>query len=206
MRFETENVGEPLLAVSSGLKLKRFPNCGSAHRAMDGFLALKDAHGFTAEEVAKIDVRAPVVHLNNLMYTDPQDAAQAKFSLEYALAVLLLTGNCTLGDFEDDAWMRPEIRSLYPLIQRSPIDRTEGEFPTEVEVTLKDGRRFETSVEMPAGSLAAPFTPAQLWAKFDGCIAGLIETSTANALRNALESLPALPTVAPLMAPLEWTI
>src|SRR5690606_18842333 len=36
LRFETRSVGEPLLILSSGLKNKRFPNCGSAHRAMDG--------------------------------------------------------------------------------------------------------------------------------------------------------------------------
>ena len=40
LRFETESVGEPLLILSSGLKVKRFPNCGSAHRAMDGLLEL----------------------------------------------------------------------------------------------------------------------------------------------------------------------
>jgi 2-methylcitrate dehydratase PrpD len=202
MRFETEAVGEPLLAVSSGLKLKRFPNCGSAHRAMDALLVLIEQHGFEAGDAAAIDVRAPLNHLNNLMYTDPHDAAQAKFSLEYALALLLVTGNCTLADFEDEAWLRPEIRALYPRIHRHPVDKPEGAFPTEVEVTLRDGRRFSASVSMPAGSIAAPFSEAQLWAKFDGCVGDILTTASASALRNALESLPGLPTVAPLTAPL----
>jgi len=202
MRFQTEHVGEPLLAVSSGLKLKRFPNCGSAHRAMDALLALKDAQGFGADDVAEVNVRAPLSHLNNLMYTDPQDAAQARFSLEYALAVLLLSGNCTLADFEDEAWLRPEVRALYPRVHRQPVDQPEGLFPTEVEVVLGDGRRFTTSVSMPAGSIAAPFSEAQLWAKFDGCIGGILAPSTASALRNALQLLPKLPGPEPLMTPL----
>ena len=88
LRFETGQVGEPLLLLSSGLKLKRFPNCGSAHRAMDGLAALIDAHGFGADEIEAIHVRAPVTHLDNLMYTAPEDALQARFSLEYALACL----------------------------------------------------------------------------------------------------------------------
>ncbi|MEA3014283.1 MAG: hypothetical protein QOD42_2828 [Sphingomonadales bacterium] len=202
LRFETTRVGEPLLLLSSGLKLKRFPNCGSAHRAMDGLLALMEAHGFAADEVASIHVRAPVTHLNNLMHVDPTDALQAKFSLEYALACLLVTGNCTLADFGDEAAMRPEIRALYPRIHRHPVDKAEGEFPTEVEVVLKDGRRFEVAVPWPAGSLAAPFTDAQLWAKYDGCTAGLLPRDRAAALRHALETLPDLPDIAPLMAPL----
>jgi 2-methylcitrate dehydratase PrpD len=204
LRFETDSVGEPLLILSSGLKVKRFPNCGSAHRAMDGLVELKERHGFTAAEVESIEVRAPVSHLSNLMYTDPQDALQAKFSMEYGLAVALLTGNCALGDFTDEAAMCAEVRALYPLIRRVPVDKAEGEFPTEVEVRLKDGRSFETKVRMPAGSLAAPFTIDQHWAKFEGCTAGMLAAAEAEEIRAALEALPELPDLAPLMRPLRF--
>ena len=142
LRFETEQVGEPLLILSSGLKLKRFPNCGSAHRAMDGLATLRQAHGFAADDIAAIHVRAPVSHLNNLMYQAPKDALQAKFSLEYALACVAMTGNCTLADFTDEAAARPEFAAFYPRIHRHPVDKAEGEFPTEIEVALKDGRAY----------------------------------------------------------------
>ncbi|HWT11139.1 MAG TPA: MmgE/PrpD family protein, partial [Allosphingosinicella sp.] len=202
LRFETERVGEPLLILSSGFRVKRFPNCGSAHRAMDGLLELRDRHGFGAGDVEAIRVHAPVSHLNNLMYTAPEDALQARFSLEYGLAVALLYGNCTLADFTDEAALRPRVRALYPLIHRHPVARAEGEFPTRVEVELADGRRFETAVPMPTGSLAAPFTLDQYWAKLEGCAAGLLAPADLAALRAALADLPHLPAIAPLMAPL----
>ena len=206
LRFATEQVGEPLLILSSGLKLKRFPNCGSAHRAMDGLADLIEAHGFAGGEIAAVHIRAPVTHLNNLMYTDPQDPLQAKFSLEYGLACIALTGNCTLADFAPEAVTRPKIRAFLAQVHRHPVDKAEGEFPTEVEAVLADGRRFETAVPWPAGSLARPFTREELWAKFDGCVAGLIAPERAAALRAALEDLPNLPSIAPLMAPLyeQW--
>ena len=150
-----------------------------------------------------IHVHAPVSHLNNLMYTDPRDALQAKFSLEYGVACALVTGNAALCDFTDDAAMRPDIRALYPRIHRHPVDKAEGEFPTRVEVVLTDGRRFETEVPMPAGSLAAPFTMAQVWAKLDGCAAGLIAPDALGALREAVAKLPRLPSIAPVTAPLK---
>jgi 2-methylcitrate dehydratase PrpD len=202
LSFETERVGDPLLILSSGLKVKRFPNCGSAHRAMDGLLELRNRHGFNVEEVAEIHVRAPVSHLANLMYTDPTDPLQAKFSLEYGLAVALLYGGCRLGDFEGDMAMRPEVRALYSRIHRHPVDKAEGEFPTEVEVVLTDGRRFETKVPMPVGSLAAPFSIEDHWAKFDGCVAGAMPDPAKAALRDALERLPELESLAQLMEPL----
>ena len=202
LRFETDKVGDPLLLLSSGLKLKRFPNCGSAHRAMDGLSDLLAAHGFTTAEVEAIHVRAPVTHLNNLMYRVPEDTLQAKFSLEYGLACILLTGNATLADFTDAAARRPGFQPLYPRIHRHPVDKAEGEFPTEVEVALKDGRRFETAVPWPAGSLARPFTEAQLWAKFDGCTAGLLAPAALATVRQALADLPQLPRISALTQPL----
>jgi 2-methylcitrate dehydratase PrpD len=202
LRFETAQVGTPLLLLSSGLKLKRFPNCGSAHRAMDGLAELIETHGFGASEIAAIHVRAPVTHLNNLMYPDPKDAPQARFSLEYALACLAVTGNCTLADFTDAAALRPELRAFYPRIHRVPVDKAEGEFPTEVEVALGDGRIVRTAIAWPAGSLAIPFTDAQLWAKYEGCTAPLLPSARAAALKAALLSLADLPDIAPLAAPL----
>jgi 2-methylcitrate dehydratase PrpD len=202
LRFETETVGEPLLILSSGFRVKRFPNCGSAHRAQDGLLALKALHGFGAEDVEAIDVRAPVSHLNNLMYTRPEDPLQAKFSLEYGLACCLVTGDCTLGDFTPEAVAREAVRALYPRIRRHPVDKAEGEFPTEVEVVLKDGRRVETRVAMPMGSLAAPFPIDQYWAKYRGCVTGVMDEEDAAELRRALEALPRLATIEPVMTPL----
>ncbi len=202
LRFETEHVGEPLLILSSGFRVKRFPNCGSAHRAQEGLLALVAEHGFSAADVEAIHVRAPVSHLNNLMYERPEDALQAKFSLEYGLACCLVTGNCTLGDFEGEAAAREEIRALSPLIHRHPVDKAEGEFPTEVEVVLKDARTVSTSVAMPMGSLAAPFPIGQYWEKYEDCVAGHLAGEDAAALRRALAELPRLSDLQPLMAPL----
>ena len=98
--------------------------------------------------------------------------------------------------------MRPEIRALYPLIHRHPVDKAEGEFPTEVAITLADGRRVETRIAMPAGSLAAPFTIDQVWAKFDGCAAAALGPDRHAAARAALAALPELPSIAPLTAAL----
>lgn len=202
LRFETAAIGEPLLILSSGLKVKRFPNCGSAHRAMDGVLELKARHGFAAGDVAEVHVRAPVTHLNNLMYADPTDPLEAKFSLEYGVAAALVSGDCTLADFSEAAVRREAVRALLPRIRRHPVDKAEGEFPTEVEVVLSDGRRFATAVAMPAGSLAAPFTIDQVRAKLDGCVAGLLAPEPAAALRRALEDLTQLPDIRSLTAPL----
>jgi 2-methylcitrate dehydratase PrpD len=152
--------------------------------------------------VEAVHVRAPVTHLNNLMYLEPEDALQAKFSLEFGLATLIATGDCRLADFSDEVVRRDDLRALYGRIHRHPVDKSEGEFPTEVEVVLKDGRRLATSVAMPMGSIAAPFPTAEYWTKYEGCVAGILSPAAAVAARQALERLPELTSLAPLMEPL----
>lgn len=202
LRFETADIGNPLLILSSGFRVKRFANCGSAHRAMDGLLSLVEQHDLRPANVESIIVRAPVTHLNNLMYTDPQDGLQAKFSLEYGLASILLDRDCGLADFSDEKVMRPAIRALYPLIQRVQIDKAEGEFPTEVEVVRRDGAQLQTQVPMPAGSIANPFTIGQYWAKFESCVKGHLGETDAMQVRQALEDFPQLDRMESLMTPL----
>jgi 2-methylcitrate dehydratase PrpD len=203
LRFETASIGEPLLILSSGFRVKRFPNCGSAHRAMDGLLELRAAHGFEADDVASIEVIAPVSHLNNLMYTSPDDPLQAKFSLEYGLACVLLEGSCTLADFAPERIARAGVRALYPRIHRRPVDAAEGEFPTKVEVTLRSGATFTTTVAMPRGSLAAPFSTQEYWSKFEDCAVPAMPEETLREARLALNDLPFLPKVAAMMSPLQ---
>ena len=202
LRFETENVGDPLLILEHAFRVKRFPNCGSAHRAMDCLQLLMDEHAFGAGDVDKIVVHTPKVHLNNLMHHDPQDPMEAKFSMQYGLACVLHSNNCTLGDFTPEAVKRPEVRILFSKVELDPIDKLEGEVTTVVEVHLSSGDVVEKGLDMPLGSKAAPFTDAQYWTKFDGCVDGLMTSEQYQPLRDALDDMNGLNTISEMMTAL----
>jgi len=182
--FATENIGSPLMIEEYGLKVKRFPNCGSVHRALDGLLELRENHGFTADAVKEIFVRAPASHLRNLMYDRPVNSMQAKFSLEYGMAVGLLRGAAGLTEYADETIMSTDIQALLPITRKEYVEKMESEFPTEVHVTLKDGSTLSTSVKMPVGSTAAPLTQAQLIAKFDSCARNFMTAKTLSSIKN----------------------
>ena len=206
LRFETTHIGEPLMITEHGLKVKRFPNCASAHRSMDALLMLKDEHGFTVDDVKEIVVHAPKTHLNNLMHHNPQDPMQAKFSMQYGLSVALSTGNCTLNDFTPAAILRSEIQALYPIITLDPVDKSEGAFPTQVEVYLHNGTHLTKSLAMPLGSKAAPFTDAQYHQKFDGCTDGLLTREEQTSVYNAVGGLRDLKNLGTLLHPLRHSL
>lgn len=199
LRYETEQVGDPLLITEHGYRVKRFANCGASHRSMDGILDLKAEHGFTHKDVEKVTIDLPRVHFNNLMYDDPQSGLQSKFSFPHALSLCLYQDQIGLADFTDEAVMRPEIRALYPLIHLNPVDKLEGEFPTTVTIHLRDGRSVATTRPWPLGSKALPFSMAQYWDKYDACVAGILSKKEADALREKLEELPQLASIRTLM-------
>jgi 2-methylcitrate dehydratase PrpD len=202
LRFETEAVGEPLLVLTPGLRVKRFPNCASAHRAMEALLDLRARHGFAAAEVEQVVVRAPSRQFANLMFTDPASALEGKLSLEFALAVILLEGDFTLSHVGEETVARGDVRALYGRIKREPFEEAPSGPRAEVAVTLTDGRRFEACVVEPFGSPSRPFGAADYWRKFDACLHGFLPDARLAALRDALERLPELPSVRALMVPL----
>jgi len=189
-------------AEEYGLKVKRFPNCGSVHRSLDGLLELREKHGFSADTVQEIYVRAPASHLRNLMYDRPINSMQAKFSLEYSMAVGLLRGAAGLEEYAEDTIMNADIQALLPITRKEYVEKMESEFPTEVKVTLKNGSTLKTSVSMPVGSTAAPLTGMQLIAKFDACTQNYMSAKTQLSVKNMLANLGKNQSVKSLMTSL----
>lgn len=189
VKFRTEDIGAPLHIEKYGLKVKRFPNCGSVHRALDGLLSLKLAHNIAAQNVERILVRAPASHLRNLMYERPTDPMEAKFSLEYNLAAGLLYGNVGLSDFEEASVDREDVTALLPLIERDYVEKLESEFPTEVHIHLKSGEKYHTAVDMPVGSSANPLSAAQLWDKFKACADQHVSADDQRSIKAAITAI-----------------
>lgn len=198
MRFAMRDVGDPLLILSDGFRVKRFANCGSAHRAMDGLLELIEQHDIGPDDVEQIIVSAPESHLANLRYTHPRDVLEARFSLEFGLAVLLLTRQCRLTDFSPEMVGDPRIRALYGRITRVPVGESEGAFPTRVHVRLRDGGEYTVSKAVPEGSRTRPFGEDVYWAKFASCLSYAGRDADFAELRAILADFRSLPDIAVL--------
>ncbi len=193
LSFKLQPVGEPLLITQHGFRVKRFPNCGSAHRAMDLLLDIMQQHQLNGDDIQQIEVHAPAANLNNLFYHQPENGLQAKFSMHYALACLLQNQQAGLVDFSDAAVQRPAVLRHCDKITLHPIAALESVTPTVLVVHCADGHRHRAQTTMPKGSIADPFPTSQYWQKFDECACGLLPPEQQQALRKALEKFPDLP-------------
>lgn len=190
--------GTPWEIVASGISVKKYPCCFQTHRALDAELALRTAHGLTADMVEAVEVRAPRGSTVSLLHPRPRTGLEGKFSMEYAMAAALLDGRITLATFEDAAVQRPAVQALLPRISLVLDEAASGD-PADgyavVTVRLRDGRTLTHRVDEPRGGPASPLTWDELVEKFRDCAAGVLDSAAVAQVIDTVRSLETQPTV-----------
>ncbi len=184
----------PLTIELPSIGIKQFPCCGSTHHAIAAMLALRADDGVTAGNVEDITIH---VHQRRFRHTNtafPQSVLQAKFSQQYAVARALLDGAVRLKDFENDAFLQPDVVRLLEKVAVVPFGEPGapegGTWDAEVAVTLTDGRKLSKRIENMVGrSGDNAMTRDELFAKFEDCAARVIPESAVGSAFDALMAL-----------------
>jgi 2-methylcitrate dehydratase PrpD len=108
--------GEPLAIEWSGMAFKLWPSCGATHKAIAGVLALRQHHGFGADDVESVVVEVSHGIMLNLRYPEPKNHKEAQFSMQYAIALALRFGRLTLADYTAEAVQDEATRRLMPRV------------------------------------------------------------------------------------------
>lgn len=185
-------IGAPHVIESEGLMPKRHPCCGSTHNTVDIVLDLKAQHGFAAGEVTAVETLVGVVNQRNLAYPRPQDEMQARFSMQYCIALALLKDRLELSDFTAEAVGAKPVRELLPRIAMTshpPEEERVRPLPHRVTIRLADGRVLSGERGEAKGTIADPFDDADRRAKFADCCRGTLDTSEADSLYDRLDRL-----------------
>ncbi len=192
----------PHVIATAGLLPKIHPCCGSTHCAVDMVLALRRQHGFGPDDVAGVVLTVGRANYLNLAYPAPVTAMEARFSMQYCVALALSQELLSLSDFTPEAVARPHLRALFPRIamQVMPLEeeRAEPRAPHRALVRLRDGRELRAALAHPRGSLADPLDEATRIAKLRDCFAYAGRRLEAPGLA-ALDGIDALPDLAPLV-------
>ena len=163
--------------TTQGLSIKQYPVCYRAHRAIDAMLGLLHEHTIAPRDVAEIRVSFSKSHLVILKNHAPTTAIAAKFSIEFALACALINKRVGLRDLTDKFVKSSAVRELMAkvAIDIDPVEEagTSGYAPFDtVSVKLADGRvLWSEEVRYAKGDPKAPLSAAELWVKFEDCVA-----------------------------------
>ena len=79
---------------------------------MTEMLRLIRQHDIKPEQVMQVRVGTNHNMPNALIHHRPQNELQAKFSMEFCMAILLLEGRAGLNEFTDDLVLRPDVQEM----------------------------------------------------------------------------------------------
>jgi 2-methylcitrate dehydratase PrpD len=166
-------LGNPWSFAESGVSLKPYPSGSLTHPAMTAMLRLIQKYDIAPADVEKVDVGTNQNMPNALIHHRPKTGLQAKFSMEFCIAVLLLERKASLAQFSDGYVNRPEVQEMLsrvnfyvdPVAEKAGYDK----MTSLITVHLKNGKSVTDRADFAKGSPANPMTMEEVNSKFRGC-------------------------------------
>jgi 2-methylcitrate dehydratase PrpD len=166
-------LGRPWTFANPGVSIKPHPSGSLTHPGMTKMLELIRAHDIKPNQVASVKVGTNQNMPNALIHHRPTTELQAKFSMEFCMAILLLERRGGLNEFTDEVVNRPDVRAMIRKVEFGVHPEAEAagydKMTTIIEISLKDGRVIRDRADFGKGSPAIPMTYDEVAEKFREC-------------------------------------
>lgn len=112
---------------------------------------------------------------NTLIHRNPKNELQAKFSMEFCMAILLLERRAGLAQFTNAVVNRADVRRMMKKIEFGVHPEAEAagyeKMTTIIDIRLTDGRTISGRADFGKGSPANPMSDSEVSDKFRECAA-----------------------------------
>lgn len=167
-------LGKPWTFIDPGVSIKPHPSGSLTHPGMTTMLDLILEHDIRPEDVARVAVGTNHNMPNALIHHRPVDELQAKFSMEFCIAILLLERRGGLPEFTDEVVNRDDVKAMIGKIDFGVHPEAEAagyhKMTTIIDISLTDGRRLSGRADFGKGSPANPMSYDEVADKFMGCV------------------------------------
>jgi len=206
--FIVDRLGNPWTFASPGISLKPYPSGSLTHPAMTEMVRLIEKHDVQPSQVDKVDIGANHNMTTTLLHHHPKTGLEAKFSMEFCLAILLLERKAGLGQFTDQVAQRPDVREMIgkinyyvdPEAEQAGFDK----MTSILRIHLKNGEVVAGRAEFGKGSPADPMSFEEAALKFRGCAeyAEWPKEKTEGIITfvKTLENVPDMKMLAPMLS------
>ncbi|HKU70258.1 MAG TPA: MmgE/PrpD family protein [Burkholderiales bacterium] len=168
-------LGKPWSFTFPGVSIKPHPSGSLTHPGMGLMLDLIRKHDIRPEQVVKVKVGTNRHMPNALIHHKPVTELQAKFSMEFCMAILLLRRKAGLAEFTDTVVNRPDVKKMIAKVEFGVHPEAEAagyeKMTTIIEIELADGRKIEGRADFGKGSPTNPMSDDELAGKFRECAA-----------------------------------
>ena len=156
-----------------GVSIKPFPSGSLTHPAMGEMLRLVREHDIKAADVEEVDMGGNSGMMNALLHHRPTKALQAKFSMEFCMAILVLDRKAGLNEFTDAVVQRPDVQELLRRVNFYVDAEAEraglNKMTSILRIYLKGGHVISGRAEFAKGHPSNPMSYDEEADKFRGC-------------------------------------
>jgi 2-methylcitrate dehydratase PrpD len=190
--------------LDTGITVKLYPSCAGTHPALDAVLDLRRAHGFTDQDVERVDIGVDALTPTILIHDRPATDLEAKFSMPFCAAAAIVFGRLGIDTFEPSGLTDARVCALMPRVEMrfdDSLDRTAPPLTqSSVRIRLRDGRTLVAAANGARGYPSRPATADELAEKFLSCATRTIGEARATRGLAALASIEAATDVRALIA------
>ncbi len=196
--FEIDWFQEDLERVRKTI-IKKYNAEIHSQSAIEGLLELQAQHGFTAQDVERIELDTFQVAFMIIGGGEEGDKhivqtkEEADHSLPYMLAAALLDGDVGPAQYEPERILREDVQTLLRKVHVRPRDDLSARFPDEMpahlRVHLKDGRVLEIEKRDYEGFHTRPMAWERVAQKFERLAAPYADASLRRNIISCVENL-----------------
>ncbi|MGB3644249.1 MAG: MmgE/PrpD family protein [Mesorhizobium sp.] len=198
-------LGDPWTFANPGVSIKPHPSGSLTHPGMTEMARLIREHDIKAADVKHVRIGTNSNMPNALIHHRPQDELQAKFSMEFCMAILLLDRKAGLGEFTDATTQREDVKAMIEKVDFVVDDKAEKagyhKMTTIIDITLNDGRVIHGEADFGKGSPANPMSYDEVANKFrENADHARLSRAAADEVVSLVRDLESQPSLERLMA------
>ena len=167
-------LGAPWTFNSPGISIKPHPSGSLTHPAMTAMLELIEEYKFSSDDIKKISVGTNHNMPNALIHHRPLNEYQAKFSMEYSMAILVIEGKAGLEQYQNKFVQRKDIQNMIAKVDFyiDPVAEDCGydKMTSIVSIDLVNGKKITKTLDFGKGSPENPMTYDEVSEKFMECV------------------------------------
>jgi 2-methylcitrate dehydratase PrpD len=185
--------GKPFFFAKPGIAVKLYPCAGVLHPALDLVLSLRKRHAIAVKQIDRIRVKLDVNAAAPLVYDAPSNVLEAKFSLQFAVAIAMLDGAAGLSQFTAARLRDRNTQNLLKRIElvRLPVRRNKPEIgiDTRVEISVTGGAVYHSQSAIARGHPSLGKPRAEVEEKFRQSVAAILPERRAGDFLNKFWNL-----------------
>lgn len=172
---------------------KAYPTCGQTHTAIDAMKKLSKKYNFKYIDIDKIDIFIYQRAIDIAGIKCPHSIEEAKFSIPFCIATLLIKGDITFYNLSDEDLDNPDIRRLMKKVELKYDSELNQKFPKcrpcRVYIYLNNGKKMVTENYFRKGDPENPMNEEEIIEKFNQLTDKVISKSRARSIVDSVLNL-----------------